>query len=355
MKEAGLKLDNVSTAPVVIANTTGYPPVTQHVVVVMAAYNGGCFIEEQIRSIQAQSYADWMLYVRDDGSSDDTVQKILQIESKDVRVRLVRDEMGNQGAIGNFASLMNFSLEKGAEYVFFADQDDVWYPEKMATMLAALLELERTHGVQVPLLVHSDLAIVNEALEPIADSFVGFSKLSPATADLGVLLCQNQVTGCACVSNRALLELACPMPFDVRMHDWWLALLASAAGKIGYIPKSLVKYRQHSENVLGAVSFGRRLSRLLFSPRRWKIQAEAIKRSFVQAEMLRERMNARGHACSPRMLGQIDAYAKILSNPSLCRASKLHQQRIGMHLMVARWGFNILLACMKQDEVKSVA
>jgi len=224
-----------------------------------------------------------VLYVRDDGSRDDTVIKLLQFESKDQRVKLVRDELGNLEVIENYSTLMKVALDENVDYVFFADQDDIWHPEKLATMLAAIRELELAHENKIPLLVHCDLAVVNEEGLPIAESFVKFSRLSPTTADLGVLLCQNQVTGCACVINRTLLELAYPVPCNVLMHDWWLALLASSVGKIGYIPKPLVKYRQHGGNVLGAISFGRRLKKMLLSPRQWKIHMEVIRRSFMQA------------------------------------------------------------------------
>lgn len=356
MKKVKLELNSASTAPVVINDTSSLKPTAQRVVIAMATYNGGRFIEEQIQSIQAQSYSDWVLYVRDDGSRDDTVQKVLQIEREDHRVKLVRDELGNQGPIGNFSTLMEFALERNADYVFFADQDDVWHAEKIATMLAGMQELELTHDVQTPLLVHCDLAVVNEVLQPIAKSFVQFSRLSPTTADLGVLLCQNQVTGCACLMNRALLELACPVPPNVLMHDWWLALLASSVGKIGFIPKPLVQYRQHGGNVLGAVSFGRRVKQLLFSPRHWKLRMGVVRGSFVQAAMLEERINARGIELPPIRMKQINTYSQILNVAPLKRVSSLHAQKTGKSSNGAGLIFNLLITVMRRkQEDKSVA
>lgn len=354
MKDARLKFDNVSTAPVVIAKTNFSASLAQSVVIVMATYNGQRFIEEQIRSIQAQSFSDWKLFVRDDGSSDDTVQKISQIECEDNRISLIRDDAGNQGAIGNFAFLMKVAHEEGAEYVFFADQDDVWRPDKMETMLAAILELERIHGARMPLLVHSDLMVVNEALEPISESFVMFSRLSPAIADLGVLLCQNQVTGCACVSNRALIELAYPVPGDVLMHDWWLALLASSVGKIGYIPMPLVKYRQHTGNVIGAISFVRRFRKLMFSLQQWKMRMEVIRGGFVQAGRLEARIKARNIELSPIVMSQISTYSHILNVTPAKRASNLHAQQIGKPAKIQGLAFDILITVMKKNEAKPV-
>lgn len=222
-------------------------------------------------------------------------------------------------------------------------------------MLVAMRELELAHDNKIPLLVHCDLAVVNEKELPIADSFVKFSRWSPTTADLGVLLCQNQVTGCACVISRALLELAYPVPRDVLMHDSWLALLASAVGKIGYIPQPLVKYRQHGGNVLGAVSFGQRLKKLLFSPRQWKIHMEVIKRSFLQAEMLESRIEARGIELSPVVMKQINTYSQILSTTPFNRVGTLRQQKICRHVNRTGWVFNILITTMrKKVEIKPI-
>ena len=342
--------------PVVINGMTCHAPIAQRVAIVMATYNGSRFIEEQIQSIQAQSYSDWVLYVRDDGSRDDTVQKVLQIEREDHRVQLVRDELGNQGPIGNFSTLMELALEKNAGYVFLADQDDVWHTEKIATMLAGVQELELTHDVQAPLLVHCDLAVVDEEVRPISDSFANFSRLSPTKADLGVLLCQNQVTGCACVINRALLELACPVPPIVPMHDWWLALLASSTGKIGFVPKPLVKYRQHVGNVIGAMSLVQRIAKALLSPRQWVFRMEIVRLGIVQAAVLEERIRARSIELPPIRMKQINTYSQILNVAPLKRVSSLHAQKIGRSASSSRLVFNLLITAMRRkQEVKSVA
>ena len=334
------------TAPSVINPIDCYVPSLQRVAIIMATFNGGRFVEEQIHSIQKQTYADWVLYVRDDGSRDDTVKKLLQFEGKDQRVRLVSDEIGNLGVIENYSTLMKVALEENIDYVFFADQDDIWHPKKLATMLAAMRELELAHENKIPLLVHCNLAVVNEKGLPITDSFVKFSRLSPTTVDLGVMLCQNQVTSCACVINRTLLELAYPVPREVLMHDWWLALLASSVGKIAFIPKPLVMYRQHASNVLGAISLGQRLKELLFSPRQWKLRMEVIRRGFVQAAMLEERIQARGIDLPPSILKQINTYSQILNITPLNRVRNLHAQKIGVSANSTGLFFNLLITVM---------
>lgn len=308
----------------------------------MATYNGGRFVQQQIESMQAQSFGDWKLFVRDDGSHDDTVRKLEEMACGDARINPVQDGRGNLGAIANFSALMEVALASGADYVFFADQDDVWHADKLATMLAAMRELELKYG-SVPLLVHCDLSVVGEDLEPVAESFAGYSRLSPATADLGVLLCQNQVTGCASVINRSLLELATPVPKQVLMHDWWLALLAAAAGKIGFVPMPLVKYRQHQGNVLGAVSFGRRVRELLLSAEQWKLRMDVVRKSFVQAALLGARLRQRNVGAKPAVLQQSDLYSRILDVPALRRVRVLRDAGIGRPSGSSRLFFNLLL------------
>ena len=354
MEKAKYKPNSVLTATNGIDDTSSpIDPTAQRVAIVMATYDGSRFVEEQIRSIQSQSFSEWLLYVRDDGSRDDTVQKVFQIEREDNRVKLIRDDLGNQGAIGNFSTLMKVALEEGADYLFFADQDDVWHQDKLAIMLGAMHKLELANGKPTPLLVHCDLAVVDEELHPIADSFVRYSRLSPTTLELGVLLCENQVTGCACAINRSLLELASPIPRDVLMHDWWLALLASSIGKIGFISKPLVMYRQHFSNVLGAMSFGQRIKKFLFSLQQWELQMRIIRLSFIQAALLEERIKERGVGLSPIILRQINVYSQILNFASIKRVSILRAHKIGRSVSITSLVFNLLIMIMaKKKEAK---
>jgi hypothetical protein len=273
------------------------------------------------------------------------VQQVLNIATRDPRVQLVHDRFGNKGAVGNFARLLEHVLTHGENYVFLADQDDVWHPDKLAIMLAAMHNLEQTYLATTPLLVHCDLAIVNEILQPVADSFAAYSGLHPDSAHLGVLLCQNQITGCACLINRALLTLACPLPKNLRMHDWWLALLAVSAGKIAYLPQALVQYRQHGGNVVGAVSLLQRIIKLV---RQWQHYLNIVRRSLIQAEMVEMRIIARGVRSPDAVKTQLRAFSKILDVHPLLRARQLRQQHIGMQFSLARWAFSILITSLKK-------
>ncbi len=228
------------------------PPREEGVVIVLSSYNGSRFIAEQIESIRRQSFAGWRLVVRDDGSSDETVRIVERLAAGDSRVEVLRDGRGNLGPARSFGVLLEHASNAGARRVALADQDDVWRPEKLERELALLRRRENELGERTPLLVHSDLTVVDETLEVIAPSLLAFQRMKPVTEGaLSKLLIQNFVTGCTTVINRPLLDAALPFP-QVIMHDWWLALCAAAMGEVLYLPEATVLYRQHGRNTLGS-------------------------------------------------------------------------------------------------------
>lgn len=223
-------------------------PVT--VEVLLATYNGEVFLQEQLDSLFSQEGVNVSVIARDDGSSDGTMD-ILQVYAKrhPDRLRILPSE-ARLGPRGSFSALMNAATEK---YIAFSDQDDVWLPGKLSTLLQRLQSLESRVGSNKPCLVHCDLAVVDRELHQIAPSFWQYSGIDPRRNSFRNLLFQNTVTGCATLFNRAMLERAAPVPPDAVMHDHWISLCASAFGHIGVEPKALVLYRQHGNNSIGAV------------------------------------------------------------------------------------------------------
>jgi hypothetical protein len=140
----------------------------------------------------------------------------------------------------------------------YADGDDVWHGDKIEKTFATMKQAERQYGARSPLLVHSDLAVVNENLRRLHSSFWRYQFIDPRRTALNQLLLQNCVTGCTVMLNRPLLELGKPIPSDACAHDHWYALVASAFGHICVIPESLIDYRQHGRNVTGAKRWGAR-------------------------------------------------------------------------------------------------
>ena len=225
--------------------------------ILMATYQGAAFLEAQINSILEQSYTDWRLLIGDDGSSDDTLKIISTFIEKDPRITLIpkkSNETTPLGAIGNFSRLMS---EATAPYIMFCDQDDVWFSDKIEKTLEQMHALEKQYGQSKPLLIHTDLYVVDEDLDPISPSLWRYaSLLSRRYLSLNRLLAQNVVTGCTMMLNRPLLDLAQPIPVGVCMHDWWIALVAVAFGHMGCVQEPTMDYRQHGQNSVGAKPYG---------------------------------------------------------------------------------------------------
>ena len=221
--------------------------------ILLSTYNGEQYLKEQVKSIQDQTYQDWQLLIRDDGSTDGTVEIIQELVAQDERIRFI-----NQGAIENLGVIKSFhtllKYEK-ADLYCFSDQDDVWLPEKIALQVAEAAK----HPQEVPLLVYTDLKVVDENLNVQHESMIR-TQSDHANTELIQELTENTVTGGVAMINHALAELWTGQEqYALLMHDWYLALLATAFGKLIYIDQPTELYRQHSSNVLGARTLRKRV------------------------------------------------------------------------------------------------
>src|SRR6266540_3047829 len=120
--------------------------------ILMAVFNGGDYVAKQLDSIFEQTYQNWRLLVRDDGSSDGTVILLNQfINVHPDKIKLISTDNPNLGAFRNFSELISHSK---ADYIMFCDQDDVWLPRKIEISFQRMEELESSFGKDTPLLVH---------------------------------------------------------------------------------------------------------------------------------------------------------------------------------------------------------
>jgi rhamnosyltransferase len=286
------------------------------VTIVLSSYNGEKFIAEQIESIRQQTHPVWRLLVRDDGSSDRTPDILQAFIETDDRIVLLRDERGNLGPASSFGVLLESALNDGADYVALADQDDIWAPTKMARELELIRRKEDQRGKSTAVLVHTDLMVVSEDLQPIHRSFLAYQGLRHmADSPLGTLLLQNFVTGCTTLMNRALLQVAVPVP-RVIMHDWWLALCAAALGEICYVPEPMVLYRQHRTNVLGSVGRTKVLWRSLRKPvGSWLEAGLALHQAVEQTRELTKRVEREGElrGTALRSLGMLRDFCRAFT------------------------------------------
>lgn len=226
------------------------------IAILLSTYNGQKYIEELLESIQHQTFKSWKLLIRDDGSTDKTVDIIKAFTNIDLRIHIITDTKGNVGVVRSFSLLAEFALEQlHADYVMYSDQDDIWHSDKIDVTLSKMFQLDLHYPDNTPIAVHTDLRVVNQIGDEVYPSFMELQRLRNEDKDpLGVLLIQNYVTGCTLMVNRALLKLALPFPTNVMMHDWWIALCASIFGQIGFVNKATIDYRQHDNNTIGAKS-----------------------------------------------------------------------------------------------------
>lgn len=312
--------------------------------VLLATYNGAKFLPAQLDSLLAQTHQDFHLLVSDDGSSDDTLEILHRYRSRFAgRMSILTYPGAGAGVIRNFEHLMKASLERAeAGLVAFCDQDDVWLPHKLQVLVTEMHRMQRRSGfLQEPCMVHSDLAVVDDGLATIHPSFASHQRFDPARCSTTTLLSMNQVTGCAMMINRALLELALPLPAAAVMHDWWCALLGSG-GRCFFVDEPLVLYRQHGGNQLGARSRTLR-SRLM---RVWRNAPGVLERvrtlgrgTAAQAEALEIRQRESGQ-CAAAVSGyrrwrarplwwRMLSYRRYYVGPELDRISRLLLWRAG--------------------------
>ena len=273
--------------------------------ILMSTYNGQQFLAEQIRSIQDQSYTDWTLFIRDDGSSDNTKEILKDFERQDSRIHLIdSDKSDNLGVIKSFHKLVNHDR---ADYYFFSDQDDVWLPNK----LELSLKEAQNYLADLPLMVYMDLKVVNQDLEIMTESMVK-SQSHHANTELVQELTENTVTGGVAMINHALAEMWQETD-DILMHDWYLALLASAFGNLVFIDQPGELYRQHSDNVLGARTLSKRFKKWIRPHILFAVYWDLIKNSQKQARHLLQMPLSQ----SNREL--IEAFVTIMDKPMLER------------------------------------
>lgn len=219
--------------------------------ILMATYNGERFVGKQIESIQSQSYTNWRLLVSDDCSTDGTLEILKQYARDDTRINIVSEGVRRGGAKENFACLMHFS---NANYCMFCDQDDIWRVDKLEQELNALVKAEDTFGTSMPVMVHSDLELVDADAVSMNMRMSQSLDFSPQDLTLAQMFVSGFATGCTMAVNRACINkaLECKSWTSVMMHDWWIALVSEIFGKRIYIDLPLVLYRQHGTNVVGA-------------------------------------------------------------------------------------------------------
>lgn len=261
----------------------------------MAMYNGAEWLEDFLWSIKRQTHSKWRLIVSDDGSNDGSLDILKSFFCNDPNrlVIVVRESIG-RGIVRNFHDALAAAR---ADYIFLADQDDVWLPDKLSKLYKLIKELEGEDKSAA--LIFSDMLVVDEHLNTLSDSWWRYSGVTPKWVfSFKNMLCQNAVPGCSVVINRRLLDAALPIPASALMHDWWLLLVCSIVGKIAYCPDKIFLYRRHKKAATYSDMGG---------------VIAALGRFFFQGKMVRSNF----HDTVTQAISLKSVYEKRMSKPNL--------------------------------------
>lgn len=222
------------------------------VAILLATFNGAKYIQRLIDSICQQSYANFLLYIHDDGSSDDTLKTIYEYEDK--RIIVLKDSSCKRGAKGSFIWLLE---QVDADYYMFCDQDDLWLPFKIEQSLDFIKIFEKDNP-EKPVCIHTDSAVADANYNIISKSLWKQSRIKPEFLEKkDYIQVFNCVTGCTMMFNQKAKECASPFNEIAPMHDFWVAYQTLAHGGIlTHLPVSTMLYCQHGNNEVGANDVG---------------------------------------------------------------------------------------------------
>lgn len=286
------------------------------IAILLSTYNGSNYLEQQVNSILRQTNHDWHLFIRDDGSKDGTIT-LIQNLAQDPRITFFnKEKIVNVGTVKSFMELLKGT---DASYYMFSDQDDYWQPTKVQDTFDEMQRREKKYPNK-PVCVHTNLQVTDSKLRP----YRLYNEM-PSWNDFPRILFNNCATGCTMMINQDLKKI---VKFDqidyqkVFMHDWWLTLIAACFGKVSYLDKPTILYRQHGSNVLGSLDSSKAKGKLrpinrIVSP--YYDLGEFVKALDIIAEFNREY----GKDVKGKNKEYLTRYANLQKNSSLLNNIKL--------------------------------
>lgn len=219
--------------------------------ILLSTYNGEKYLSSQLDSLLSQTFKDYRIIVRDDGSSDDTANIIRSYKEKNPnKFILLNNNNQNLGSTNSFFELLKNST---SDLIMFCDQDDVWNKDKVEKTVS--FYEKNCKDRNRPTLVHSAVSVVNENLSLIAKETENFNqKKCGMERSLASQVFNNDVTGCTVLVNSAMRDVLKPIDFQshkVIQHDWLMALIAYVNNAKFFLPEKTLLYRQHKNNVIG--------------------------------------------------------------------------------------------------------
>ena len=217
--------------------------------ILMATYNGEKYLVEQLDSIINQTYRNWNLLIRDDNSTDKTLEIIQNYHKKDKRIKILKDNKGNLGIVRNFEELLKSSE---SEFIMFSDQDDIWVENKL-DMYLKMIEKIKNKGF----MIHSDAILFDKNKSNILkDTFISKKAINKG---LDNVFFNYFVQGATILISKEIKNFILPFPKEVYLHDRYIHLISELFFERIFVNKALIYYRQHGDNQIGAKNTVREL------------------------------------------------------------------------------------------------
>ena len=286
-----------------------------NVLILLATHNGEPWLPELFESLKAQTHSEWQLLIRDDASVDKTVRLCREFASVDARVRVLPGEsVKPRGPMANFEALMNVAGLTADALVFLCDQDDLWHPKKVETFIKHRMALNG-----LPTLLASDLDLIGSQGEKLSSKTFWKIQNIPRDGPVEIMdLCsRNFFPGCSMCVDSDLLSKALPIPDGAIMHDWWLALIAAAFGRIDRVRPPMTKYRQHQRNHTGATTLLQSIKVALSSSKE-QDRADFLA-TFTQAQAVLSHIGPDLNNRHPDTLIDVKDYLSLLTDGSPMR------------------------------------
>ena len=210
--------------------------------ILMATYNGEKYLVEQLDSIINQTYHNWNLLIRDDNSTDKTLEIIQNYHKKDKRIKILKDNKGNLGIVRNFEELLKSSE---SEFIMFSDQDDIWVENKL-DMYLKMIEKIKNKGF----MIHSDAILFDKNKSNILkDTFISKKAINRGLKNV---FFNYFVQGATILISKEIKNFILPFPKEVYLHDRYIHLISELFFERIFVNKALIYYRQHGDNQIGA-------------------------------------------------------------------------------------------------------
>lgn len=253
---------------------------------ILCSYNGDEYITEQILSINNSfmkaGVQEFTIDVFDDGSSDQTYNKVYELQTQCKEWKLTFNNGKKEGVASNFINAIISMDVDNVDWIFLSDQDDVWCESKVSEYFCEFT----TTDIDVPTLVFSDAFLVDKSCQIFDSSFFAYQGLDIDVFEDDSILFRNCVQGATIALNKKMvLLLKKSITYidiaNIVMHDWWLAILSKYYGEYRFINRSLIFYRQHDKNQIGAKVKGNNFIYIFSSPMKYFY---ALQHVFNQAE-----------------------------------------------------------------------